>query len=228
MIGSEEAQAGEQVAEGFLVEKAVVAGDAWAAGGAGAVAGGFGGSGLFAIELSQQEAVVFTHALEEAHMGDVAEQRLLSVLLNFAGVVEHMIDTIAQKAGADAGGSAEQKRLHQSPAQVRLLRVGHHVGWRNHLPRCGVLGLLQLEGGAGAEEIHQVVLRHCEALAQLFVLFDQARLKLELAFDAIDLLAKRLGAGGVEREGGIHGLQLLVAPLLGQAVAQGHQRLNPW
>ena len=61
-VGIEKAQGGVEVAQGFLVEETLVARKT-----------GVAGSGHHrGIQLLQKETLVFPHAFEEGHVGDVA------------------------------------------------------------------------------------------------------------------------------------------------------------
>ena len=72
----------------------------------------FGGIGVIFpdhrfVQFLQQKALVFPHAFEELHVGDVTEQRQAEVVLDFAGVMEHMVHAVPQQACCGSGHQAE-------------------------------------------------------------------------------------------------------------------------
>ena len=209
-VGVEEAQGGEEVAQGFLIEETLVAGEAGSTIGAGV----FPSTSCWqhgGIQLLQQETLVFPHTFEEGHVGDVAQQGLAEVVFDLHWAVEYVVEAVAKQAGTGTGHQAEHHPEGEVAGHRGLHGVGVDLRGGDHLPGHGALGDFELEVFAGLDEAGKIFLGDLQFLLEGFVLLDQGWLLLEATAQLGDLALGRGKTVGVEGEGCINGLELVAA-----------------
>ena len=125
--------------------------------------------------------------------------------------MEYVVEPVAQQAGPGPGHHTQHHTQGEVAGHRGLHRVGIDLRGGYQLPGHGALGDLELEVFPSLDEAGQVLLGDLQFLLEGFVLLDQAWLLLEAAPQLGQLALGGGEAVGIEREGRIHGLELVAA-----------------